>query len=93
MWRQTIDFGVYLAVRLVVAVVQALPLEICERGADLLAALVGRVLGIRRRVVEENIRIAFPNLSPDEREAICARNVAALVPDDSRNRPHAAQGA
>ena len=56
--------------RLVVAVVQALPLEVCERGADLLAWLVGRVLGIRRRVVEENIRIAFPNLPPDEREAI-----------------------
>jgi Kdo2-lipid IVA lauroyltransferase/acyltransferase len=70
MWRQTIDFGVYLAVRLVVAVVQALPLEICERGAVLLAALAGRVLGVRRRVVEENIRIAFPNLPPDEREAI-----------------------
>ncbi len=93
MWRQTIDFGVYLAVRLVVAVVQALPLEVCERGAVLLAGLAGRVLGIRRRVVEENIRIAFPNLPPDEREAIARANVAALVLDDSRNRPHATQGA
>jgi Kdo2-lipid IVA lauroyltransferase/acyltransferase len=70
MWRQTIDFSVYVAVRLVIAVVQALPIEFCERGAGLLAALFGRVLGIRRRVVEENVRIAFPNLPAHEREEI-----------------------
>jgi KDO2-lipid IV(A) lauroyltransferase len=70
MWRQTIDFGVYVAVRLVIAVVQALPIEFCERSAGLLAALFGRVLGIRRRVVEENVRIAFPHLPSHEREEI-----------------------
>jgi KDO2-lipid IV(A) lauroyltransferase len=70
MWRQTIDFGVYLTVRLAIAVVQALPLEFCERGAELLAVLFGRVFGIRRRVIEENIRIAFPNSTPHERQQI-----------------------
>jgi KDO2-lipid IV(A) lauroyltransferase len=70
MWRQGIDFGVYVAVRLVIAVVQALPLEFCEQGAGWMATLLGRVLGIRRRVVEENLRTAFPNLTPQERAEI-----------------------
>lgn len=72
-WRRAIDFGAYLAVRLLVAIVQALPLDLCEQGAELLATLFGRVLGIRRRVVEENLQIAFPNMSPREREITCWR--------------------
>ena len=68
--RRIIDFAVYLFVRLLVAVVQALPLAVCEKGAELLATLFGRVLGIRRQVVEENLRTAFPGLSPQERDAI-----------------------
>ena len=70
MWRQATDFCVYLAVRIVIAVVQALPIEVCERCAELMATLFGRVLGIRRDVVEENLRTAFPNLTARERQAI-----------------------
>jgi KDO2-lipid IV(A) lauroyltransferase len=70
MWQKVIHFFVYLALRLVIAVVQALPLEACERGAEWMATLFGRVLGIRRRVVQENLRTAFPNLSSQERDAI-----------------------
>jgi KDO2-lipid IV(A) lauroyltransferase len=70
MWQQAIDFGVYLFVRLVIAVVQALPLEVCERGAELLATLFGRVLRIRGHIVEENLCTAFPLLTAPERRAI-----------------------
>ena len=70
MRQQAIDFAVYLFVRLFIAVVQAVPLAVCERGAELLATLFGRVLRIRATIVEENLRIAFPNLTADEREAI-----------------------
>jgi KDO2-lipid IV(A) lauroyltransferase len=70
MWRNSVDFGVYVAVRLVIAVVQALPLGVCDQGAGWLATVFSRVLGIRRRVVEENLRTAFPERSPHEREAI-----------------------
>ena len=45
MWRKAIDFGVYLVVRLMIAVVQALPLEACERGAE----AAGHVLRPRAR--------------------------------------------
>jgi KDO2-lipid IV(A) lauroyltransferase len=70
MGHQAIHFGVYLILRLLIAVVQAMPIELCERGAGLLAVLFGHVLGIRRHVVEENVRIAFPDLPPQERGAI-----------------------
>jgi KDO2-lipid IV(A) lauroyltransferase len=70
MWRQAVDLSVYIVVRLVVAVVQALPLPACEIGAGWLATLFGRVLRMRRDIVEENLQTAFPDLSPSERDAI-----------------------
>ncbi len=70
MGRRLLDFSVYLFVRLFIALVQALPLETCEKGAEGLAFLFGRVLGIRRQVVEENLRTAFPDLTLTERETM-----------------------
>jgi KDO2-lipid IV(A) lauroyltransferase len=70
MLRRAIDFGVYLALRLVIAIVQALPLNICERGAGLLATLFARVVGIRRQVIDDNLRTAFPSMSTEERKAV-----------------------
>jgi KDO2-lipid IV(A) lauroyltransferase len=70
MLRTLIDFLVYLIVRALIAVIQALPLAACEKIADLLATLAGRVFRIRGSVVEENLRIAFPDLADKERDAI-----------------------
>jgi KDO2-lipid IV(A) lauroyltransferase len=70
MWQQTLDFGVYLILRFFIAVVQALPLELCERGAGWMATLFGTFLGVRRRVIEENLRTAFPDLSVPQRDTI-----------------------
>lgn len=70
MLRTLIDFCVYLTVRILIAVIQALPLGACEKIADVLATLAGRVFRIRGSVVEENLRIAFPAISAPERDAI-----------------------
>jgi Kdo2-lipid IVA lauroyltransferase/acyltransferase len=70
MWRQTIDFFIYVIVRLFIAFVQALPLSACERGAEFLATLFTKVIRIRRDVVEENLKAAFPKLAPHERDQI-----------------------
>ncbi len=70
MRQQVIHFGVYVFVRLLIALVQSLPLSVCERIAELLATLLTRVLGVRRRVVEENLRIAFPEMTFQEHDAI-----------------------
>ena len=73
MWRRAIDFGVYVVVRLLAGFVQAMPLSICEKGSELLATLAGRVLRIRHQVVDENLRIAFPELNEHERAGMTWR--------------------
>jgi KDO2-lipid IV(A) lauroyltransferase len=71
--RQALDFAVYLFVRVLISLVQAVPLSVCERGAEVLATLAGRVLRIRHHVVDENLRIAFPTLAESERTNIAWR--------------------
>jgi KDO2-lipid IV(A) lauroyltransferase len=68
--RQGLDFAVYVFVRVSIGLVQAVPLSVCERGAEVLATLAASVLRIRQHVVDENLRIAFPNLSEPDRAAI-----------------------
>jgi Kdo2-lipid IVA lauroyltransferase/acyltransferase len=71
--RQGLDFAVYVLVRVLIGLVQALPLAACERGAEWLATLASRVLRIRQHVVDENLRIAFPELTEPERSEITWR--------------------
>lgn len=70
MWRIAVDFSVYLIVRAVVALIQALPLAVCEAGANFLASVAGRVLRIRGNTVDSNLRIAFPQMSAEERDDV-----------------------
>jgi KDO2-lipid IV(A) lauroyltransferase len=70
MWRKAIDYTVYLIVRLLIALIQALPLSACETIAGICATLMGRVFRVRGHVVEKNLNIAFPNLSAEERDEI-----------------------
>ena len=69
MWRKLIDFSTYLVVRVLIALIQALPLDVCEKIAGVMATVAGRVLRIRGNVVEENLLIAFPEMSTEERDA------------------------
>ena len=91
MLRQGLDFAVYLFVRVLIALVQAVPLSICERGAEVLATLAARVLRIRQHVVDENLRIAFPEAHRARAGRHRLADVAASVPDVCRDRPHAAE--
>lgn len=70
MWRNLSDFSVYLLIRVLIAVIQALPLSVCEQVAELLATLFGRVLRVRGHVVDKNLRIAFPSMTAAERDTI-----------------------
>jgi Kdo2-lipid IVA lauroyltransferase/acyltransferase len=70
MFRHAMDFCVYVFVRALIAVVQALPIEACDNGARVLATVFTRFIPIRRRVVEDNLRQAFPNLSAEQRREI-----------------------
>ncbi|MBE6427259.1 MAG: lipid A biosynthesis acyltransferase [Planctomycetaceae bacterium] len=60
------DFTVYFLVRLVISIVQALSLRQARAFAEFMAWLANDVLHIRKRLLNENLRHAFPELSPKE---------------------------
>jgi KDO2-lipid IV(A) lauroyltransferase len=60
------DLAAYAAVRVAICVVQALPRPTCERGARGLARIIARRLKIRRGVVRDNLRTAYPAWSEGE---------------------------
>ncbi|MBM4057233.1 MAG: lysophospholipid acyltransferase family protein [Planctomycetes bacterium] len=62
-----LDPLVYAAVRVAICVVQALPRDACERGARRLSRLLANRLRIRRTVVRDNLRTAFPAMTLEER--------------------------
>lgn len=65
--RRSAQFAVYLAVRLAVCLLQALPLSTCAAIADVMALLTHDVLRLRRRVVLENLARAYPDWRPERR--------------------------
>ncbi|MEX2170123.1 MAG: lysophospholipid acyltransferase family protein [Pirellulales bacterium] len=64
--RRTIDYVAYFALRVLVCIVQALPLEVCEQLASGLATLFTHVLPARAGVIAENLRTAFPRITNAE---------------------------
>jgi len=71
--KQVVNYAVYVAVRLVVATTQAITLQAADRLSGRLAWLLTYVLRIRGKVVDENLRLAFPQLTPDERRDLTRR--------------------
>ncbi len=65
--RFVVDYAAYVAVRLLVCLVQALPLHRCELLARQLGWFCWEVLRFRRQVVEENLAIAFPPAGASQR--------------------------
>jgi Kdo2-lipid IVA lauroyltransferase/acyltransferase len=67
------DFLAYFAVRLLICIVQALRIETCVAMSKKLAVLVNDVIRMRGEVVDENLRLAFPDLTADERRQLSRR--------------------
>jgi KDO2-lipid IV(A) lauroyltransferase len=63
----------YLAVRLFICLVQAVRMETCEWMADLLATIATDVIPLRRKVIDDNLRHAFPELPPERRRKLAKR--------------------
>ncbi len=64
------QYAAYVAVRLFIAFVQALPMEMCHSVTRGLAFLCNDILGVRRKVVRDNLRQAFPELSDAQRHQL-----------------------
>ena len=64
------NYLTYLVVRIFICIVQALRLETCERLAGMLATVFTDVIPLRRRLIEENLRHAFPEYSDRQRRRL-----------------------
>lgn len=76
-WRfrvgQVVQYAVYWLVRVFICAVQALRMETCQALAAGGATLFADVLGVRRRVIDDNLRHAFPELNAGQRQRIAWR--------------------
>lgn len=68
--RVLIDFGAYVSVRGLVAVIQALPLDMGDAVCRALAWLAAGPLKIRHRVIKENLEQIFPDADADSRRQL-----------------------
>jgi KDO2-lipid IV(A) lauroyltransferase len=64
------DLAAYVAVRVLICVIQSLPRATCERWARSISAFLANRVRIRRTVVRDNLRQAFPAMSPAERRDV-----------------------
>ena len=64
--QRAIDRAVYIAVRVVICVIQAMPRSTSERLARQLSVILANRLRIRRTVVRDNLQKAFPDWSIDQ---------------------------
>lgn len=69
-WQRVVDFLVYLAVRVLICLAQAIPMETGQRLATTLAWLFADVLRVRGKVVEENLCHAVPEMSEPQRQRL-----------------------
>lgn len=68
------DYLAFLVVRTMIAILQALPVSTCKSLARAFAYLMHDLLGVRGKVVDENLRHAFPDWS-ETRRADVAREM------------------
>ncbi len=68
-----LDYLAYLAVRWLICIVQSLRVETCGMFARGLATFCNDVLRLRGKVVDENLRLAFPELSAEDRRRLAWR--------------------
>jgi KDO2-lipid IV(A) lauroyltransferase len=71
--KNILDYAAYVAVRILICIVQAIPLDIGCKLVGLCAWLMNDLLHMRAKVVDENLANAFPELSPVERLQVARR--------------------
>ncbi len=64
--RKLVDYIAYLALRIVICLVQASSIERCDRWSRLLGLILHRGLGLRNNLVRENLKRVFPSSQSTE---------------------------
>ena len=65
------DYLIYVLVRLLICLAQAIDIETCQGIIRGLAWIMAEVLRVRGQVVEDNLRHAFPQQTVLQRRARC----------------------
>jgi KDO2-lipid IV(A) lauroyltransferase len=71
--KRVIDYLVYVVVRILICIVQAIPIETGRGMTRRLAWLLSDVLRVRGQVVDDNLRHAFAELSDSQRKDLTRR--------------------
>lgn len=71
MLHRFIDRLAYFVVRVVVAVVQAMPVDMADSLCRNLALVLAAPFGMRRRVFDTNMGLVFPHSTACQRQALC----------------------
>jgi len=66
-------FLVYLALRVVISIIQALSMETCDGLVRLLAYVLCDVAKFRAKTIDDNLKIALPNSTAEQRHKIARR--------------------
>jgi Kdo2-lipid IVA lauroyltransferase/acyltransferase len=69
----------YALVRVLICVVQSVRIETCARWAQFLAIFANDVVGIRRRVIDDNLLVVFPEMSRAQRRRLARRMWEHLI--------------
>ena len=68
--KKIVDLGVYLLVRIIICVIQALPIKVCDQIAKTLAWLAVDVFRIRAKLIDKNLSSVFPHFSEKQRRQV-----------------------
>lgn len=71
--KRVSHFLVYVVLRVLVSIIQALSMETCAGIVRLVAYLLCDVVKFRAATIDENLKIALPNSTPQERHKIARR--------------------
>ena len=68
-----VDLAAYTALRVLIATLQALPLGACDHASMALAWFFTTIAPMRKRLIDENLRTAFPDWTVGERQTAARR--------------------
>lgn len=68
--KRLTELAAYVLVRICFCIMQSLRIETCDHLARLLSFVATQWIPIRRKVVDENLQLAFPEMTADERRRI-----------------------
>ena len=68
-YQRTKHWLTYLVVRVLVCIIQSVPLRLCRHFSRIMATVAWRLVRFRRQLIDENIKHAFPSMSKQQRSA------------------------